>query len=96
MEAIFDDRRSGRPEWIGVLTGVICHGHVLVPVAGARGEAGRLTVPWTREVVRRAPTYGEDERRGLLGLGEYRIAVSEEKDRAAAAYYGLRPPGSDW
>jgi hypothetical protein len=91
VELIFDDRRSGTPEWIGVLTGLLRRQHVLVPVAGVERDRGRLRVPWPKETVRRAPTYGKHERGGILGLGEYRVAISEEKERAASAHYGLAP-----
>jgi hypothetical protein len=89
VETIFDDRSSGRPEWIGVLTGIFRHHHVLVPVAGVERDRERVLVPWPKETVQRAPTYDKRERSSMLGLGEYRIGISEEKRRAASAHYGI-------
>lgn len=95
LDTIFEDRDTGRPEWIGVLTGVIRHHHVLVPVQGAEQTNGTLKVPWPKDVVTGAPTYDkEDHRGGILGMGGYRLAISDDKERQAYAHYGLEPEGS--
>ena len=85
---LFDDEESGRPEWIGVLTGTLRHRHVMVPVSGAESDGLSLKVPWSREKVKQAPTYGEDDWSGLLGIGEYKLTISKEKEEQACAYYG--------
>jgi hypothetical protein len=80
VECFFNDRNTGKPEWIGVLTGKLRHRHVLVPVAGAEKVNGSLRVPWTKEQVVAAPDYGEPE-------GD----ISEELEREAYRHYGLEP-----
>ena len=90
LEFVFDDRVTGRPVWIGVRTGALRHQHVLVPAAGAERDAPSVRVPWTRGLLRGAPGYADSDRRGRLGLGEYRAAISDEKAREVSAYYCLR------
>ncbi len=90
LEVVFDDRATGRPEWIGVRTGALRHQHVLVPAAGAEHDAPSVRLPWTRGLLKGAPGYEDSDRRGRLGLGEYRAAISDEKAREVAAYYCLR------
>jgi hypothetical protein len=90
LDAVFDDRTTGRPGWIGVRTGVLRHQLVLVPADGAELLVPSLRVPWTRGLLRGAPGYGEADRRGRLGLGEYRAAIPDEKAREVSAYYCLR------
>jgi hypothetical protein len=37
--------------------------------------------------VTQAPTYDKEDRKSGLGLGAYRLAISNEKEREAYAYY---------
>jgi hypothetical protein len=76
----FNDRQTGRPEWIGVFTGRIRTRHLLVPVRGAEKEGNAVRVPWTKEQVESAPDYGR-----LEGT------ISEEMEREAYHHYGLEP-----
>jgi sporulation protein YlmC with PRC-barrel domain len=89
VEYIFTDRETRAPEWIGVITGTFRHHHVLVPVAGATRSGTSLRVPWRKEQVKRAPSYDKDEKGGLLGLAQYRLEISPEKERRAYAHYGI-------
>jgi hypothetical protein len=86
---IFNDDETGRPEWIGVLTGTLRHQNVVVPVSGAERSGMSLRVPWPKEKIRQAPTYGERDRGGLLGVGEYKLTISKEKEQQAYTHYGL-------
>ncbi len=87
VETIFNDDETGEPEWIGVLAGVFrTHKH-LVPAAAAERANGALRVPFTKQSVKQAPTYDKEDRKGVLGLGEYRLAISKDKEREAYAYY---------
>lgn len=92
---IFKDDETGRPEWIGVLTGTFRHHHVLVPVAGAERAGTSLRVPWPKERIRQAPTYDKEDRQGLLGIAEYRLAISREKEQQAYAHYGVAELAGD-
>jgi hypothetical protein len=87
VDTIFNDGETGAPEWIGVLTGVFRQHKHLVPAATAEKGNGGLRLPFTKDLVRGAPTYDKEDRRGMLGLGEYRLAISKEKEREACAYY---------
>jgi len=89
VEYVFNDYESGRPEWIGVVSGAIRRQRVLVPVAGAERRGSSLLVPWPRERVKQAPAYGERDRDGILGFGQYTLGISKEKERDAWTYYGL-------
>ena len=86
---IFNDDETGRPEWIGVLTGTLRHQNVVVPVAGAERSGMSLRVPWPKERIRQALTYEEKDRRGLLGVGEYKLMISKENEQQAYTHYGL-------
>ncbi len=89
VEFVFNDQDTGRPEWLGIISGTFRHQRVLVPVEGVDKEGPSVRVPWSKERVREAPTYGEKDRGGILGLGSYSLGISEEKERAAYAHYGL-------
>ena len=88
IEYIFRDEETGRAEWIGLLAGTIRPRRLLVPVRGAERDGVSLRVPWPKERIKQAPTYGQD-RRGILGLGQYKTTISTEKERIASAHYGL-------
>jgi hypothetical protein len=89
VDQIFNDDRTGEPEWIGVMTGTFRHHFHLVPVSGVGKANGALQVPWTKDQVNRAPEYGRGGHLGLLGLGDYRPAISEAEEREADAHYGI-------
>jgi hypothetical protein len=78
LETFFADRSSGRPEWIGVFTGMFRQHHFLVPVEGAEVAGHALRVPWTKEQVKSAPDYRDPE-----------TSISEELEREAYRHYGL-------
>jgi hypothetical protein len=92
---VFNDADMREPEWLGVLTGTIRQHHVLVPVTGAERRGSSLRVPWPKDRVKHAPTYDREDRRGLLGLGEYRLSISKEKEDRAYAHYSLTPVGGN-
>jgi hypothetical protein len=94
VDVVFSDDESGRPEWVGVMTGTFRHRYHLVPVSGVDREHSSLRVPWTKDRIKHAPEYGNDDKRNTLGLGDYRLAISKEKERAAYEYYGLGDGGA--
>jgi sporulation protein YlmC with PRC-barrel domain len=89
VDQIFNDTETGKPEWIGVTTGTFRRRFHLVPVSAAEKANGTLRVPWTKDRVNHAPEYGRGDLGGILGIGDYRAGVSEEKEREAYAYFGL-------
>ena len=48
VETVFKDRNTGRPEWLGVMTGTWRHHHRLVPASGVERSASMVVVPLTR------------------------------------------------
>jgi hypothetical protein len=92
VDTIFNDSETGLPEWIGVLAGVIRQHKHLVPAGEAEKTSGGLRVPFRKRLVTRAPTYDRADRSGMLGLGEYRLAISKEKQREASSYYASLGP----
>jgi hypothetical protein len=87
VDTIFNDDQTGEPEWIGVLAGVFRQHKHLVPASTAEPANGALRVPFSKRWVTHAPTYDKEDRKGMLGLGNYRLAISKEKEREAYAYY---------
>jgi sporulation protein YlmC with PRC-barrel domain len=79
VERAFNDRDSGKPEWIGVFTGTFRHRHLLVPIQGAKNEGVAVRIPWTKEQVHGAPDYGTAN------------VISEEMEREAYRHFGLEP-----
>jgi hypothetical protein len=78
LETFFNDRNTGKPEWIGVFSGTFRQHHFLVPVKEAKVEGGVIQVARTKEQVHGAPEYKDPEG-----------SISEEMEREAYRYYGL-------
>jgi sporulation protein YlmC with PRC-barrel domain len=88
VDQVFNDNQTGKPEWIGVITGGLRRRTHLVPVAGLETGNGTIKVPWTKDRVKESPQYGSGDEGSILGLGDYGLAISESKEREAHAYYG--------
>jgi sporulation protein YlmC with PRC-barrel domain len=86
VDQIFSNRKTGEPEWIGVITGTFRRQTHLVPVSGLETRNGTLKIPWTKDRVKHAPAYAGGG--GILGVTDYRPEISESEERAAYAYYG--------
>ena len=81
VETIFKDRESGRPEWLGVMTGTWRNHHRLVPVTEAlETSTGTVTIPWTKEQVDAAPEYDEPDH-----------PISEKLEQEAYRHYRREP-----
>lgn len=78
VETVYKDRDTGRPEWLGVMTGTWRHHHRLVPASGVERSGSMVVVPWTKEQVESAPEYDDPDR-----------PISEELEREAYRHYGL-------
>lgn len=92
VDLVFVDHDTGRPEWIGVWSGMPGGPRVLVALRGVEVSGSEIRVPWTESVVQDAPGYGEEDDRGLVTHETGGIAISSEKERAAYLHYGLEPP----
>ncbi|HEX5469737.1 MAG TPA: PRC-barrel domain-containing protein [Gaiellaceae bacterium] len=89
VDLVFVDDETGTPEWLGVWNGVWdTQPRVLVPLASVEEMGDELRIPWSKDVVRQAPSYDEDDDRGLFD-DEAVIGISPEKEEAAHEHYGL-------
>lgn len=92
VDLVFMDDDSGRPEWLGVWNGVWeTRPRVLVPLRGIEHVEDEIRVPWTKDVVRTAPAYDDEDDRGLFTDNADMIGISLEKERAAYEHYGVEP-----
>ena len=92
VDLVFVDDETGRPEWMGIWSGIPGRGpRVIVPLQGVQHVDGELRVPWTKDVIESAPTYDDEDDRGLFTDDPDGIAVSPEKERAAYEHYGVSP-----
>ena len=78
VEDVFLDDQTGGPEWLRLGVGLFGRKNVLVPLQAVTREGDRLTVSYTSEKVKDAPSID----------GDY---VSPEQESELYAYYGLAP-----
>lgn len=93
VDVMFADDGTGEPEWLGVWNGVWhTKPRVLVPVEGIRMEGDRVRVPWTKDQIEAAPSYDEEDNRGLFSDDPDALGISRDKERIAYEHYGLTAP----
>lgn len=92
VDLLFVDTDSARPEWMGVWNGVWeTRPRVLVPIRGAELVEDEIRVPYTSDVVEKAPAYEEEDDRGLFTDDSESIGIGPEKERLAYQHYGVEP-----
>ncbi len=92
LDVLFRDDETGEPAWIGVQTGLLRTRRFLVPLGGAEVTPDAVRLPWPKEVVEGAPTYDEEDDRGLVvGGDQAAIVITPEKEQSAYAHYGVQP-----
>jgi hypothetical protein len=92
VDLVFVDDPTGRPEWLGIWSGLPGQGpRAIVPLRGIEHVEDEIRVPWTKDVIRSAPNYDDEEDRGLLRDDPDGIAISPEKERVAYQHYGVEP-----
>jgi uncharacterized protein (TIGR02271 family) len=82
LEEVYLDAGSGQPEWATVNTGLFGMKQSFVPLAEASPKRGAVTVPYSKDEVKDAPSVDPD--------GE----LSTEEEQRLYAHYGLAGPGS--
>ena len=78
VETIYLDAETGTPEWLAVATGLFGLRHSFVPIAQATPGQGGVTVPYTRDQIKDAPTVDPDGG-----------ALSQDEEARLYAHYGL-------
>jgi hypothetical protein len=73
---VYADDQTGQPEWVTVRTGLFGTKETFIPLADADASGGRLTVPYTKDFVKRAPNLDDDGH------------LSPEEEDQLYAYYG--------
>jgi sporulation protein YlmC with PRC-barrel domain len=92
VDLVFVDHDTARPEWLGIWNGVWeTRPRVLVPMQGIEHVEDEIRVPWTKDVVMSAPTYDDEDDRGLFD-DEDVIGISPEKERITCTHYGIEGP----
>jgi sporulation protein YlmC with PRC-barrel domain len=90
VDLIFVDTDSARAEWLGVWNGVWeTRPRVLVPLRGAELVEDEIRVPYTSDVIEDAPTYEDEDDRGLFTDDEDSIGIGPDKERLAYEHYGV-------
>jgi sporulation protein YlmC with PRC-barrel domain len=92
VDLVFVDDDTGRPEWLGIWNGVwATKPRVLVPIRRIEHVEDEIRLPWTKDVVQNAPSYEEEDDRGLFTDDVDAIGISVEKERMAYDHYGVEP-----
>jgi hypothetical protein len=95
VDVVFIDRDSGTPEWLGIWNGVWqTRPRVLVPMSGIEHVEDEIRVPFTKDVITGAPSYDEEDDRGVVTDHEDVIGISTEKEREAYSHYGIEAAGT--
>ena len=76
VEGVYVDDHSGRPEWILARMGRF-GAHCLVPARDAVGGAGHVWVPYSRDMIRRAPKV------------EANSPIQRDHEQEMLAHYGV-------
>ena len=76
VDGVFVDAETGEPEWLVARMGRFGH-HTLVPARDAVEGVGHVWVPFTREVIRRAPKV------------DTIASLTAEEERALLDHYGI-------
>jgi hypothetical protein len=91
VDLIFADAGTNRAEWLGVWNGLPGSPRHLVPLRGIELVDGKLHVPYDDEVIKNAPTYSEEDDRGIFVGDPDVVAITPEAERAAYTHYEVEP-----
>ena len=79
VEAIYYDRETGEPEWIGIRTGFVPSKRVLVPTTDAEDDGESIRLPFPRTAIEEGPGVEGDE-------------IAPETEILLYEHYGLEAP----
>jgi uncharacterized protein (TIGR02271 family) len=82
LEEIYLDTDSGQPEWATVTTGLFGTKQTFVPLVDAEPSGGKVTVPYSKDQVKDAPSVDPD--------GE----LSHDEERQLYSHYGVTSSGA--
>jgi hypothetical protein len=92
IDLLFADEETGRPEWMGIWNGVWrTRPRVLAPIHGVDVVEDEIRLPYTKKQVQDAPSYDDEDDRGLFSDDSDAIGISPEKELSAYRHYGLEP-----
>jgi len=91
VDLIFADAGTDRAEWLGVWNGLPGAPRHLVPLRGIELADEKLHVPYDGETIKNAPTYNEEDDRGIFVGDPDVIGIPPEAERAAYSHYGAEP-----
>jgi hypothetical protein len=91
IDVIFIDDDTEQPEWFGFWNGLPSGRRRIVPIRGARMDGPDVAVPWTKEVMEQAPSYDDEDDRGILREDPDGIHISRTKEDEAYRLYGIEP-----
>jgi site-specific DNA-methyltransferase (adenine-specific) len=91
VDVIFVDDDTGQPEWFGFWNGLPGGKRRIVPIRGAVRDGPDVAVPWTKEVMEQAPSYDDEDDRGILRDDPDGIHLSRAKEDEAYRLYGIEP-----
>jgi hypothetical protein len=94
VDVVFNDDETGAPEWMGVWNGFPGGKRHLVPLQGITRDRDEIVLPWTKGQVESAPTYDEEDERGVLA-DDSPFGISQEKEDEAFRHYGLDAPARE-
>jgi hypothetical protein len=91
VDVLFLDDDTGQPEWYGLWNGLPSGRRRIAPVRESRMDGPDVVLPWPKTVIERAPSYDDEDDRGLLRDDPDGIHISREKEEEAYRLYGVEP-----
>jgi len=82
LEEVYLDRDTDRPAWAALHTGLFGLKRTFVPLAGAQPAGDDVQLPWSEELIKKAPNANPD------------VTLSEEEEDRLYSHYGVTGPES--
>ncbi|WP_243708880.1 PRC and DUF2382 domain-containing protein [Actinomadura sp. GC306] len=82
VKHVFLDDETGRPEWLGIKTGLLGNKETFVPTSGAEWVADHVEAEWEKDFIKQAPHVDVE-------AGH----ISADEEEQLYRYYGIGPGG---